>query len=169
VLLIRLNSSGLTWGGVKQRLAHFEIDHRLARQVNAQTHRPVICVDDTTVFLRSLPRERINFDIPDLVSQVGVMNAPKLRKILAACEFDLVAYEPNLGLLDDRLIALRHELAHGSLVPVNQLTAETAVNLALGLLETMLVDFGNLLVSQSYIVPVGSSMPLRSRPSGTVT
>jgi hypothetical protein len=151
VLLARLNSSGLTWGEVRTKLAYFEIDHRLARQSSTQNRRPVICADDTTSFLRSLTQERISFAVPDFIRQIGVVNESTLRKILAACDFELGAYEPNLELLDDRLVARRHELAHGSLVPVDALTAETAIALALALLDTMLTDFGNLLGSEAYI------------------
>lgn len=152
VLLIRLNSSGLTWGGVSDRLAYFEIDHRIARQVGGSTRRPVICADETTTFLRSLADAPIRLEVADLIRQIGVVNAPTVRKILAACEFDLSAYEASLGFLDDRLVARRHEIAHGSLVPVDQITADTAVSLALSLLDTMLKDFGNLLVTQSYVL-----------------
>jgi hypothetical protein len=152
VLFTRLNSSGLTWAGVRSKLSHFEIDHRLARQVNAGHRRAMICGDDTTLFLRSILQQRIQFDIPGLVDQIGVMNAQTLRKILETCGFALATYESDLGLLDDRLIAHRHQLAHGSLVPVDQLTAETAIALALSLLNTMLVDFSNLLVLESYRV-----------------
>ena len=151
VFLTRLNGHGLTWGAVKPRLAHLEIDHRLARQVNSQFRRSVVCDDDTTAFLRTLPNEPIKVDISELVDQIGVINANTLRKILSICGFNLSPYEENLGLLDERLVAWRHELAHGSLVPIELVTAETSVEIAIFLIDSMLADFGNLLVSQSYI------------------
>jgi hypothetical protein len=151
ILLIRLNSSGLLWKNVKTKLAYFEIDYRISRQVATQTRRPVICGDHTTDFLHSLQTQRIALDVTGFVQQIGVVNATTLRKILEICDMNVNSYEAHLGLLDDRLVARRHELAHGDLFPVDQLTAETAVDLALALLEPLLADFGNLLVSESYL------------------
>jgi hypothetical protein len=152
LLLRRLNSSGLRWDGVRPELSYFEIDHRLARQTTGQGRRPVISGDETTMFLRSLPQERINLDVSDLISRIGVMNANTLRKILSICAFEVRRYDADLELLDDKLVFRRHELAHGSLLPVEPISAETAVRLALSLLDAMLNDFGNLLVTQSYIL-----------------
>ena len=147
ILFLRMNHSGLAWRDVPTRLAHFEIDWRLAR---IGTARRVISDDATTAWLRNLPDQPIAIDVGGLIGRVGVINAETLRRILSICEFEPRRYNEALESLDEALIARRHDLAHGSQVPVDPGLAIAAIDLALTLIESLLIDFSNLLTRQSW-------------------
>ena len=149
ILFGRLNGSGLTWKSVDARLLTFEIDWRL-RRISLSGMRRLICDDETTVFLRTSQDRRIQVDIDGMIGNIGTPNAVNMRTILAACGIDPNRYETELEFLDDRQLSRRHELAHGSLRPVDLSEARDAVDRAMTLLEFLLTDFGNLLVLETY-------------------
>lgn len=149
VLFLRLNASGLRWNQVSPRLAHFEIDRRLARLPGG---RGAIVNDPTTAYLRTLSERTIKVDVPDLVGRVGTINRQTLERILAMCHLDATSYGSHLETLDVLLVARRNALAHGEQLSVDPTAAEGAIDTALGIVELLKTDFGNLLALQSYRV-----------------
>jgi hypothetical protein len=154
ILFLRLNASGLVWGQVRPRLAHFEIDRRLTR---LSTPRAAIANDDTTAYLRTLSDRTIEVDVFDLIGRVGIVNRQALERILAMCHLDATSYREDLATLDPLLVSRRNELAHGGQVPVDPIAAEGAIDTALRVIDLFLADFGNLLVLQSYKVAPATS------------
>lgn len=147
-----INSQGLTWGSIYIELSYFEIDRRLAMVSLASNRRPVLCADEITKFFAEIQSRKAIFDVAGFLRGLGTINAEAIKCILLLCRIDRRAYESDLSYLNTGLVAVRHELAHGGLRPVDELTAATALDTVHRILDRFLSDFGYLMVSGSFRV-----------------
>jgi hypothetical protein len=65
-------------------------------------------------------------------------------------------YTDYLKFVGDQLLFLRHSVAHGDRMVIDQSVADTAWSSTLDVLDHLLTDFGNIMVSRSFMQSEGA-------------
>ena len=112
----------------------------------------VFVASETLQKISSINNDRVNIDLRSKMDRIGNLNYDLFAQIISFIGISTLPYETKKFFIDERLLALRNEIAHGNFVPLDPTGVLILRESVFEILEIFRTDIQNALSTKSYMV-----------------